>query len=1514
MDNATTDSAAQSGDENCPACGLEVPAGAPEGMCPACLLNADTIVSPPPPTNRSVAAKRKVSRSSATSPRPAPKSDAAASDPNFAVPLEKLRELFPDLEILGLLGAGGMGAVYRARQPRLDRTVALKVLTCPPEMHDDFSLRFEREAQVLARLNHPNIVTIFDFGEIDRSDDADSHGNLFYFIMEFVNGADLNQMIRTGELKPEQALRIVPQICDALQYAHDEGITHRDIKPANILVGKKGRVRIADFGLAKLVGADSDALGTGLTLTGTSMGTPHYMAPEQWEPAAVVDHRADIYSLGVVFYEMLTGERPHGIFDPPSRKIQVDVRLDEVVLKAMEKDIDLRYQQASEVKEDVTRVVAEPSLAPQQSDGRTVKVAVGLVMFAAMLGGGWWWWSTQPRGGPGNEPVIAEEKVETLTNLLELTSNSPPPPAISETLPPGRLRGDGTFFNGKPVDLSRVAEFADIIDVQGGSNSWIALRANGDTISSNGEGDAKNIRRLARMNSNENFVLINRAGKLEFPSAEVPPELPEAFNDAVIVDASDALDHGLALTDDGRAIPWGRRYRETVDDPTDPKGFGTPKWPYPPASALENVADVAVLVTHAAAIHHDGSLSVWGWEGLLDLALPPSLGEIRKIGNRTDRLFLENDRGSIWSLELPRNPSPNSPFTTVPRFIRLEKGSLGERLLWMDQQEKWRALRSFPGLENLLDRHQLRGPMTVWGKASSNWLGGDEEVSYLLWIEPNAAPTASPFPLARPTRPSTGGKVVAWHYHQWLEAEPFGLAVLPAGLEDVVAIDLGPGNGATEGVNGETQHALALQADGSVSAWGRDAAGETQVPAGLKPAVAISAGQINSAALHEDGTVTAWGNGKKISGFHETVVTWKEVVAIASGSAHIVALTSTGQVLVAGTDKDGNLDVPEEIQGRTTAVSVGNRLSLALLDDGTVRVWGITDSVDTDSLAAAREVAAIAALKELPFSLDRKGRLSAHFSKSEPSYPPERILALEGITRMACEKKVHPIFAAYAAADDRWHFWGEAPGWESEHIEEQLAEFGSFSGLEIALPGFLIGIQKSSPKDSVAATNSPLPRSPAYPTDEAEFREWLDGKVLAYAKEASDSAKRGVFWFADGQLHWSTGGEMLGGRQSASWFYSVPEKGTINWEWNGNGDTHTFRVNPEATEFDWIGLSGKAQSAALAVRADLSPPGPLVADGDYWNKALGKVDISAGKDFSDFVQIHLGSRQWVGLRPNGTLVRNGPISPVEIEAPFTRLCPGVLENCGAINHLGELDVFTTMADSELEKVPAEINEIGVVDAHFGDRHGIALLRDGTTRVWGDRYVRANDHPYPEFRNEKPWPRPPTENLENVESLAVSATYAAALSRSGLLSIWGEQGVIEIDEGLDQPIRQIASGAERGFAVIDAKGQLQRLLIRGDLRTTEPPSNLGPAVALANSSQGILFQKSDGRWMILPGNPDKDSEPVELNALTGFASTAVSATRNTNGDDNVIAYLAISSTAIQSKPVEATEPSKNSPRE
>jgi tRNA A-37 threonylcarbamoyl transferase component Bud32 len=267
--------------------------------------------------------------------------DQQAADPDIPS-CEQLAAIFPQLEIIEFIGRGGMGFVFKARQLHLDREVALKLL--PEKLSADprFAERFTREARVLAKLNHPNIVMVHDFGHA---------GGFYYLLMEYVEGLNLRQAMRMGKFSPGEALAIVPKICDALQFAHENGVLHRDIKPENLLLDTRGNVKIADFGIAKLLGDEKDAFT--LTGTGASLGTPHYMAPEQFENPTQVDHRADIYSLGVVFYEMLTGELPLGRFTAPSEHISLDQRIDAIVMRALARERELRQKDARELRTQV---------------------------------------------------------------------------------------------------------------------------------------------------------------------------------------------------------------------------------------------------------------------------------------------------------------------------------------------------------------------------------------------------------------------------------------------------------------------------------------------------------------------------------------------------------------------------------------------------------------------------------------------------------------------------------------------------------------------------------------------------------------------------------------------------------------------------------------------------------------------------------------------------------------------------------------------------------------------------------------------------------------------------------------------------------------------------------------------------------------------------------------------------------------------------------------------------------
>ncbi|HSH00175.1 MAG TPA: serine/threonine-protein kinase, partial [candidate division Zixibacteria bacterium] len=308
-------------------------------------------------------------------------------------------------KILGPAGAGGMGEVYKATDLRLERTVAVKVLTSRVSHSTDIQARFEREAKVIASLNHPNICTLFDIGTHDGSD---------YLVMEYIEGESLDARITRGAMPPEELLRVAIQIADALDKAHKQGLVHRDLKPGNVMLTKEG-AKLLDFGLAKLTG-DSNSnpnfsaitQTTPLTGQGVIIGTMHYMAPEQLE-GKEADARSDIFSLGATLYEMATGRRAFSGESQASLIASVltktpepisasqslaPVMLDKVVSQCLAKDPDQRWQSAGDLKRALQWIAeggsaagffgAETPKAKRQSHLGWAVAAVFVVLSAAL--------------------------------------------------------------------------------------------------------------------------------------------------------------------------------------------------------------------------------------------------------------------------------------------------------------------------------------------------------------------------------------------------------------------------------------------------------------------------------------------------------------------------------------------------------------------------------------------------------------------------------------------------------------------------------------------------------------------------------------------------------------------------------------------------------------------------------------------------------------------------------------------------------------------------------------------------------------------------------------------------------------------------------------------------------------------------------------------------------------------------------------------------------------------------
>ena len=373
----------------------------------------------------------------------------------------RLQEMLPQYKITGIAGRGGMGAVYRGRQVKLGRDVAIKILPETLKSEDDkleFSKRFEQEARAMANLDHPAIVAVYDFGETED-------GQL-YFVMEFIDGMDIHQYLafHGGTLEQAHAVAITAHVLDALDYAHAHGIIHRDIKPANVLLNNEGRVKIADFGLAKKLEGTGlntplDSMVGAVTMTNVAIGTPDFVAPESIDSDKITDHRADLYSVGVMLYQMLTGKIPRGNFKAPSKlRPELDPILDNVVERLLEPDPDDRYNNASEVRwaldpastqpvpridpslEDTARQVVvapevavipsdvAPTVAPQPKS-RFSPVLIGSItafLLLAIAGGGYLLWRSQQQE---TNPVL------DLSNADLGRVEEPPPLPADETAP-----------------------------------------------------------------------------------------------------------------------------------------------------------------------------------------------------------------------------------------------------------------------------------------------------------------------------------------------------------------------------------------------------------------------------------------------------------------------------------------------------------------------------------------------------------------------------------------------------------------------------------------------------------------------------------------------------------------------------------------------------------------------------------------------------------------------------------------------------------------------------------------------------------------------------------------------------------------------------------------------------------------------------------------------------------------------------------------------------------------------
>ncbi len=369
----------------CITCGTPVTAEVLGGKCPACLKKV-ALMEPTLPGD-TMPESRMTRRNAGWEP-PA---------------VEEVTALLPRgfYSVEGFIGRGGMGAVYKGTQTVLKRPVAIKIMRQDQALDAEFRLRFLREAQMLARLSHPGIVNVIDCGEAGP--------DFLFIVMEFVDGANLMDVIRSGGVSEARALTIMKQVCEALQFAHAHGIVHRDIKPSNIILMRDGRIKLADFGLATALepgeGDELDASGAG--------GTPAYAAPEQFAAEQSVDQRADIYALGVMIYQMLTGELPRGDWKPPSQTVAVDPAWDKIITQALQPLPQDRLSAAAAMQEMLSRIAPLSGEHIRRRRARPVMLVAAVVMLAAVA------WVTLTGNKRDKNYPVPRQWVDTTPELQE---------------------------------------------------------------------------------------------------------------------------------------------------------------------------------------------------------------------------------------------------------------------------------------------------------------------------------------------------------------------------------------------------------------------------------------------------------------------------------------------------------------------------------------------------------------------------------------------------------------------------------------------------------------------------------------------------------------------------------------------------------------------------------------------------------------------------------------------------------------------------------------------------------------------------------------------------------------------------------------------------------------------------------------------------------------------------------------------------------------------------------------
>jgi serine/threonine protein kinase len=964
----------------------------------------------------------------------------------------------PGYTIEKILGRGGMGAVYRGVQTNLDRPVAIKILPPGVEKEDpSFAGRFKSEAKLMAKLNHPAVVAVYDFGT--------TLGGQLYFAMEYVDGSDVSQMIASqGRLPPEHALAITAHVCDALQAAHELGIVHRDIKPANVLLNMKGQVKVADFGLAKVEEPGSH----GLTKTGYAMGTPDFVAPEALMLGTAIDGRADLYAVGVMLYQMITGNIPRGAFKPASVLVPgLDPRFDPIILKAMQHDRADRHQSAAELRRELDVILTVPFVRNDAPVSAAIPVA-------------------QVAQAPGQRSAVAQKPV-----------GKPPQPSKGSAETPLRSSAPGGAAAKKP-EAGKSARAPLLIGL--GAAAAIGI---GAFVMFVGKKDAKP-KSSGAPSSGTSVVQASglppkpAAGTAAPPSKPAePPKTTTASSPAASKPSEPQFPPGkwVKLFQPGSAFkpPPGATYD------SDWMHFSGPAFASDLVVHNQGGRMVIDKLSRADPNGNAAIIQLRYQDRDNTYALRMRSSGAFELVYTPDRDQLDSDKAAYLHRGKLDSPSDapvalevagvgttliirlNGKLVATVKDTKLKEGRLrvisangvkAVEVINLDGLSEAEALKIL-GVDE--KGNDLRQPAAVTSSASTSALPAASN------ILPPSQPLSLRFPLTIPKLPSMAGDAVVFRLDGLPMTGSDAELSPPTNVHDAVRISAFD----TKTPSFASVHAVIVRADGSAMAWGHDVSGCTKIPSSLKDVVDAAAAGSRTLLITGGGRLQYFGSasGRDLSGLEDGK---KPVVSLQLGDGFDSVQVASGEIVSLRTNRHSN-DNPLIKLGPLAAIARHGDIAAAVLPDGHISWIRPPGKASTSEpfLRGPFEHFRLAYLggQWIAVAFDGKGPVGVH--------PENKAQLFTGMTEVVTNGAI----TAGRIGNDTWKFYGDKSQLDAAACE--AASKGCFTLVLTAKYGFGIKTAAVIAEEHQAAQAEAMAAIPELKTLHEQFVKLQAERVTA---------------------------------------------------------------------------------------------------------------------------------------------------------------------------------------------------------------------------------------------------------------------------------------------------------------------------------------------------------------------------------------------------------------------------------